>query len=262
MTSNLLPFQQYQLAFTAYIRDPKKQSRPKNTDPVGIAVYKEIVFTNLFDAVSACFPVAQKVLGKRAWLRLVQSFLRNHSANSPLFRQIPEEFLSFLAQKSCSETQVLPDYLFSLCHYEWVELAVSSSNNTLDLTLVNVELGVLNDEALNRKLVFVPSMQLLSYDYAVQTISPQKKPKHPISTQLLAYRNSADIVKFVELNPVTFRLLSLLSGGEVNEALTINQTLLKIAEELHRPDQSSIISFGLEILEDLRSQEVVLGVYL
>jgi len=261
MTNNLLAFQEYQQAFTAYIRDPKNQPRPNNVAVSRIAVYEEIVFTNLFDAISACFPVAQKVLGIRAWLGLVQSFLRNYSANSPLFRQIPEEFLSFLAQTKYSDTIVLPDYFFSLCHYEWVELAVSSSNKVLDLSLLDSEISVLNHDILDRKIAFTPSIQLLSYDYAVHIISPRKKPTQAVSTQLLVYRNSLDAVKFIELNSVTFRLLSLLCGDETGEALTVRQALINIAEVLVQPEPDLIIAFGLEILEDLRSKEIVLGVY-
>ena len=259
--NNLLPFQAYQQAFTAHIRDPKTQPRPKGVAKARIAVYEEIVFTNLFDAVSACFPIAQKVFGKRAWLSLVKSFLRNHSANSPFFRKIPEEFLSFLAQKNHTETNDLPDYFFSLCHYEWVELAVASSDKVLDLAWLDNEISVINSNAFDRKIAFTASMQLLSYDYAVHTISPRKKPKQAIKTHLLVYRNKVDAVKFIELNEITFQLLSFLNGDELIDSLTVRQALLKIAEALSHPEPNHILAFGLEILEDLRKQEILVGVY-
>lgn len=259
--NDLPAFQVYQQDFTAYIRAPKTQAKPKGVAKTRIAVYEEIVFNNLFDAVSACFPIAQKILGKRTWLHLVQSFLRNHSANSPFFRKIPEEFLSFLAQKNHAETLNLPDYFFSLCHYEWVELAVSSSNKQIDLSLIDHEISVIDHAVLDRKVVFTPSIQLLSYDYAVQTISPGKRPQQPVSTQLLVYRNSVDAVKFVALNTVTFRLLSLLNGDELSTALTIRQALLTVAEALGQTEPNDIVAFGLEVLEDLREQEIIIGVY-
>lgn len=90
-----------------------------------MAVNKEIVFNNLFESISACFPVAQKVLGKRAWLNLTRGFLREHCANTPIFREIPEEFLGYL------NTQAnLPLYPSSLCHFEWVKLFVASMDTT------------------------------------------------------------------------------------------------------------------------------------
>ena len=99
MTNDTPYFQRYQQAFTAYIRDPLQQPRPAGVAAKRMNVYKEIVFNNLFESVSACFPVAQKVLGKRAWLALVRRFFRDHSANSPIFRQIPEEFVIYLKKK-------------------------------------------------------------------------------------------------------------------------------------------------------------------
>ena len=76
MNEDLPSFQRYQLAFTARLRDPHKQPPIAGVPRERMAVYEEIVFNNLLESVSACFPVAQKVLGKRKWLKLVQAFLR------------------------------------------------------------------------------------------------------------------------------------------------------------------------------------------
>jgi hypothetical protein len=66
MMAELPSFQRYQLAFTARLRDPKSQPPLTGVPNERMAVYEEIVFNNLFESVSACFPVASKVLGKRA----------------------------------------------------------------------------------------------------------------------------------------------------------------------------------------------------
>jgi hypothetical protein len=85
MKKDIPIFQQYQQAFTAYIRDPLNQPRPINVVPRGMDVYKEIVFNNFFESVSACFPVARKVIGKRVWLKLVRGFFREHSSSTPTY---------------------------------------------------------------------------------------------------------------------------------------------------------------------------------
>lgn len=247
MTKDLPSFQRYQQAFSAYIRDPNNQPRPQDIPVERIAVYEEIVFNNIFEAVSACFPVAQKVMGKAGWLKLVRSFLRVHSANSPIFRQIPEEFLDFLATQNN-----LAPYIPSLCHYEWIELAVASSDVTVDMSHID-----LTGDLLEHQPAFVPAMQMLNYDYAVHQISARNKPKEPVNTQLLVYRNAEDTVKFIELNNVTYRLIGLLQSGTA----TGRQALTTIAEELAHPQPESVIQFGLEILEDLRRQGIILGVY-
>jgi hypothetical protein len=247
MTKDMPSFQHYQQAFSAYIRDPANQPRPQDVPVERIAVYEEIVFNNLFEAVSACFPVAQKVMGEAGWLELVRSFLRDHSANSPIFRKIPEEFLSFLAtQKN------LASYIPNLCHYEWVELAVGSSEATVDRQSIDP-----TGDLLEYQPVFVPAMQLLNYDFTVHKISVRHKPKEKVNTQLLVYRNAEDEVKFIELNNVTYRLIELLQ----KRTTTGRQALTTIAEELAHPRPESVIQFGLEILEDLRRQGIILGVY-
>jgi hypothetical protein len=252
MTADLPSFQRYQLAFTAHIRDPLRQPRPQGVPVKRMAVYKEIVFNNLFASVSACFPVAQKVIGKRAWLKLTQAFLREHAANTPIFRQIPEEFLSFLATATSSNQPLLPPYLLSLCHYEWIELLVASmATPNLASEKINPTGNLLTEHP-----IFTPAMQLLHYDYAVHKISPRNKPKQQ-STQLLVYRNAEDLVKFLELNPVTFRLLTLLQQN----TNTGKQALTLLANELGETDSEKIIQFGLQIMEKLRSQDVIIGTF-
>ena len=77
MIAELPSFQRYQLAFTARLRDPENQPPLTGVPDERMAVYEEIVFNNLFESVSACFPVASKVLGKRKWLKLNQAFMRD-----------------------------------------------------------------------------------------------------------------------------------------------------------------------------------------
>ena len=257
MTKNLLSFQQYQQAFTAHIRDPLNQPRPNDVKTKGMNVYQEIVFNNLFESVSACFPVAQKIIGKRAWHKLIRGFFREHSSSTPIFRKIPEEFLAYLSNINALAPESIPAYLTSLCHYEWVELLVSTmvdkeearDNNKYDIKATG-------DLRMNRP-VFAPTMQLLNYDYAVQKISPRYKPKDKVDTQLLVYRNTAFEVKFVELNAITYRLIEILKQDKIN----CEQALTMLAIEINQSQTESVIQFGLEILEDLKSQGVILGVY-
>jgi hypothetical protein len=257
MTKDMPSFQQYQRAFTAYIRDPLNQPRPKNVVAKRMDVYTEIVFNNLFESVSACFPVAQKVVGKRAWLKLIRSFFREHSATTPIYRKIPEEFLAYLSSENLIASDNVPAYLASLCHYEWVELLVSTMHDASDE--ISKKMGELNPtgDLLIYHPAFTPTMQLLNYEYAVHKISPRYKPKEKINTQLLVYRNAEYAVKFIELNPVTYRLIELLQ----QEGKTSKRALTIIANELGHSQSESVIQFGLEILNELSNQGVILGVY-
>lgn len=252
MKKDIPSFQQYQRAFTAHIRDPLNQPRPKNVVPRGMDVYKEVVFNNLFESVSACFPVAQKVIGKRAWLKLVRGFFCEHSSSTPIFRKIPEEFLTYLSHIDTSAPEGLPPYLTSLCHYEWVELLVSTMADETSKNDINP-----TGDLRHNIPVFTPTIQLLKYEYAVQKISPRYKPMEKVITQLLVYRSEDYSIKFIEINDITYRLIEILK----QERLRCEQALTLLAHEINQAQPESIIQFGLEILEDLRNQGGILGVH-
>ncbi|NOT66083.1 MAG: DUF2063 domain-containing protein [Methylotenera sp.] len=254
MSNSNPSFQQYQLAFTAHIRDPKNQPRPKNVAAKRMDVYKEIVFNNLFESVSACFPVAKKVVGERVWLKLTHGFFREYSSNTPIFRKIPEEFLSYLAQNNGASLTKLPPYLTSLCHYEWVELLVSTMPDSKNHTALSTNL---NGDLLAHQPAFAPVMQLLKYDYAVQKISPQFKLKINEDTYLLVFRNVDFSVKFIEINAITHRLIELL----LQNNLTSKQALTLIANELNNENTELVIEFGLQILANLQAQGAIVGIY-
>lgn len=250
MSAHIPDFQRYQLAFTAHLRDPVRNPPPAGVAPERMAVYDEIVFNNLQESVSACFPVASAVLGKRRWRALNQAFMRDYSANSPLFREIPEQFLAFLRQNEGPESE-LPPYLYALCHYEWLELYVSALPLEPEIHLPSAHMDLTSHVP-----VFNPTMQLLQYDYAVHKISARKKPKHPEQTQLIVYRNSQHAVKFVEINAVTYKLIALIEAQGLSGA----QALQLLAQQLAHPQPEVIMQFGLSILHELEAQEIITGV--
>lgn len=253
--TNLPAFQQYQLQFTGHIRNPRENPRPPKVPAKRMQVYTEIVFNNLESSVSTCFPVAKKVLGARAWQKLIRGFFIHHQCHSPLFRQIPEEFLRYLETAQADAKQTLPPYLKSLAHYEWIELALAVADVSVDMAGIDVAGNLLKGSP-----VLAPALALLSYDYPVQLISPRFKPKAPLTepVYLLVFRDAADDVQFVEINQVTARLLAILQ----TEAVTGRQALEKIADEMAHPDPQAIIQFGQSILDDLKAQGVILGVLL
>ena len=73
----------------------------------------------------------------------------------------------------------------------------------------------------------------------------------------MVYRDVEDTVKFVELNPVTYRLIELLQ----QEKTTSKQALTMISNELQHLQPENVTQFGLKILNDLRNQGVIVGVH-
>lgn len=238
----MLDFQQYQHAFTAHIRDPQNNPKPENVDEERMAVYQEGVYDNIFESASVCFPVCQATIGKKDWDATIKRFVATHHASSPIFREIPQELLTFL------EADVkTPNYIKQLAHYEWVELAVGA------LDVAAPSLSEITD-LLNESPVLAPAHMLLQYDYPVQKISAQFKPGHTEATHLLVFRNSAFEVNFVELNPMVYILLDLTKQG-----MTGQQSLASLAEQIQHPEPDVIIEFGHGVLKDLVLQEAILG---
>jgi hypothetical protein len=214
-------------------------------------VYNELLFNNLKGFLDSCFPVARRLLGDKRWTRLAREFFAAHRCTAPLFRQIPEEFVRWVAARE--DGMSLPDYLPHLAHYEWVELAldVMPRDPVVPGTLADGDL-------LSGRPVLNPVSFLLVYPYAVQRIREDYRPKpnQAEPTCILAFRDGEDRVRFIVLNPVAGRLLELLQSGR----LTGRGALRRIAAELQHPDPAVVIEGGRAILENLRREGAVLGI--
>lgn len=247
------PFRQYQLQFAAHIRDPQHEAKPDKVNTARMKVYRDIVFHGLETSLAGCFPVTKRVLGKRLWQKLVRGFLATHRSSSPLFRQIPEEFLRYL--DGC-EGQVagvpLPAFLPDLAHYERMELALAAAEAGNDMTQIDAD-----GDLLAERPAMAAAMALLSYAYPVHRISPRFKPQEPLAepVQLLMFRDIGDQVRFIEINALTARLLALLQSGE----LSGRQALLQLADETGQTEPQTMLAFGGELLQALKTQGVLLG---
>ncbi len=238
----------YQMAFTRHIRDPQNTKVPAGVSERGMAVYTEIVFNNIESSVAACFPVLKKILGEEVWLRLVREFFIHQPCVTPIFREIPEAFLAYI-----NRVNGLPPYVQNLAHYEWVELYLAYADETINWSRIDTEAHLLDSP-----VAFVPAMALLSYDYPVHQLSPENIPASPLETpvSLLVFRDAGDEVKFIELNRMTAALIEDLQDGQ----LTARQALIGIASVMAFADIDAIVDFGLDVLNDLKSQGAILGV--
>jgi len=243
-------FQAFQFEFTRHIRDPKAHPRPAGVPARRMKIYNELLYNNLEGFLLACFPVLHQVLGKRKWAALVREFFAVHRCHTPFFRQIPDEFIQYL-QTERGERAEDPPFLRELAHYEWIELVLSVSSKEAPQDVDP------HGDLLENIAVLNPVLALLEYAYPVHRIGPRFKPTAPPAepTHLLVFRNTDFQVRFVHLNVVSTRLLGLLADG----ALTGRQALEQIARELQHPTPDTVIRAGLEILENLRTEQAILG---
>lgn len=214
--------------WAAYLRHPQQQRRPEGAPARPMRVYEELVFNNMKGFLDQCFPVCQFIVGAQAWTDYSTVFFANWSCVSPYFRDIPQEFVAF--SQAHAQQLALPEWLPELAHYEWVELAVDTAPDTA------ANYGA-------EGMAVAPSLRLLAYEWAVQTIAPNAIPTQPQPTFLLVYRDADYVVRFVQLTPVSARLLELLQQHQADTVPAFSQLAKEMrmgVESLQTQAQSQI----------------------
>ncbi len=244
-------FKDFQAGFAARIRDPQGAPLPSQVPERRMRAYEELVFNNLEGFLLSCYPITRKLLGQGQWDQTLRRFVMEHRCASPLFRDIPKEFLDWLEDK-CNELFPSMPFLHEFMHYEWLELAVSVSPAEIDPWEIDATGDYFTTPALLN-----PTAQLACYNYPVHLIGPEFKPQ---STDgqiycYLLYRDTADQVQFIELNPISARLLELLQQQEI----TGREALLQIAGEINHNNPEALAESGRTQLQELHHSGVLLG---
>ena len=245
-------FQDKQYAFAAHIRDPQRNPPPGGVEDRRMAIYRELFFNNLRSLLSQTFPVLRKLHDKEKWDSLVRQFMARHESQTPYFLEIPQEFVQFLQNEYELQDDDLP-FIVELAHYEWVELALSISQEEND------EKADPNGDLLEGIPVKSRLAWSYAYQYPVHRISESYLPQEPGEqpTFLAVCRRSNDDVEFMELNPVTARLLDMIAG---NEDASGRELLEALAREVAYPDVEAFIRHGKSAMEQMRDAEIIIGV--
>lgn len=250
MPEFLFDFQRTQAAFAAYIRDPEGVIPPSDVPCQRMAAYRDLFFNNIENFIATAFPVSKSVLGEEAWRSLIRDFYRGHHCKTPLFIEIAEEFLEYLSNER-SEESVDPPFLLELAHYEWVELALAVSEEEPP------EAGNASGASILDDCVFLsPVAWPVAYRFPVHRIGPNFKPSAPDGTLtfLVVYRNQEDLVRFMELNQVSYRLLQSLDDSP---GLTVREHLLMIAQELQHPEPDMVLEFGVDLIRNVHLKGLI-----
>lgn len=247
-TGMSVDFKAKQLEFAAYIRNPENNPPPADVQPQRMAMYRELFFNNIDSFLSANFPVIRALLNDLQWFELCRDFFAKHSCLSPHFSQIPEEFLDYLQNERDSSADF--PFLLELAHYEWVEMALSISKEIAPGNYRN------QDNLQNQHIRLSPLAWPLVYQYPVHKISPAFLPETPpdVATFLVVYRNPDDEVNFIEITPITYRLLEIIQG---HEGMPATDCLKQVAEESKHPNPEIIMAGGLQILKELAEKTVI-----
>jgi hypothetical protein len=241
-----------QYEFAAHIRDPENRPAPADIEDRRMGVYRELFYNNVESFIAGTFPVLRRLLDDTAWHALIRGYYSQHRSRTPLFPEMPREFLAWLETER-GEQATDPPFLRELAHYEWVELALSISEAALDDLAVDR-----NADLLAGVPVLSPLAWHLAYRYPVHRIGPDFQPEAPGGqpTFLVVYRDRDNTVGFIEINAVTKRLLELIEEASGASGRTL---LERIAGELHHPHPDIVISGGREILNNLHQKDIIPG---
>ena len=246
-------FQKKQYAFAAHIRDPEHVPAPDGIEDRRMAVYRELFFNNLKNLLGGMFPVIRKIVTDDKWASLIRGFMQRHQAATPYFLQLPKEFLNFLQDEYKLEDDDYP-FLLELAHYEYIEIALSISEEENDLAGVEPEGDLLAGIPVKSVLTWV-----YAYNFPVHRISVDFLPREPADQPvfLAIYRQADDKVRFLELNPVTAALLEAIEQNTTQQSG--EQLLRSLAETMQYPDVDALLEHGASALEEMRQLEILTG---
>ena len=251
---SLPKFTQAQYEFAAHIRDPASNPKPVDVEARRMKIYNELFFNNVEDFISNTYPVLKSVMSEVEWEKMMRDYFSNHLSHTPLFPEMPREFLKYLENERNNPED--PTFIKELAHYEWIELALMTSDLDEDINWNKIDI---DGDLLNNSPVLSPLAWPLTYQYPVQQISEDFFPEEPSAqpVYLLVYRDKDDEVHFMELNPVTAMLIQLINE---DKGLTTKQILENIAEQMQHPEPNVVIEGGHQIIQDLKNRNVILGV--
>lgn len=241
-----------QTRFAAHIRDPQLNAAPEGIEDRRMGIYRELFFNNIKGFLSSNFPVLRSLYSEEDWNTLCRDFYRDHQCHTPMFPELPREFLQYLQQLG-PQQKVGPPFILELAHYEWVELGLSLDESDPDEIEVDAE-----GDLLAGIPVLSPLAWPLSYKYPVHQIRADFQPdsEPPESTHLLVWRKHDFQIKFMQLNAVSILMLNKLKEQSDQTGLEL---LKSIAGILNHPRPDVVIKGGEELLTDFRAKQIILG---
>lgn len=238
--------------FSAHIRDPQSNAAPEGIEDRRMAIYRELFFNNIKSFLTSNFPVLNSLYPDEAWTTLCRDFYRDYRCHTPLFPEIPREFLQYL-QDHRGQNDQDPPFMLELAHYEWVELGLALDETSLDDIEVNKD-----GDLLEGVPILSPLAWSFSYSYPVHKIRADYQPQEPPENQthLLIWRCGDFEIKFMQLNIISLLLMERMKEDKGKTGLEL---LTGVAQTIKHAKPEVVIESGRVLLDELRMKEIVLG---
>jgi hypothetical protein len=255
-----------QLALAHWIRDPASNAPPPGIEPRRLRVYRELVRNTIEGLLASQFPVIRRLRGDPFWHALVDGFIREHRAQTPLFPEVGQELIAWLSARAgdvsrgegarCSDAShtrdnAHPAFLPELAHYEWAELGIALSDAVEDTAMVDPE-----GDLLQGVPVLSPQAWPLAYVWPVDRIRPDYQPEQPPAepTLLMLQRAADHTIKFARLDPLGYALLEQIRSAPASG----REIVQRLADAWGIPGEP-LLSPAQGMLTSMRERGVVLG---
>lgn len=254
MPSESPGFREIQIRMTAWLRNPDG-CVPPDVELRRLDVYRDLLFNNVRDFVETAYPVLKSLLPEHRWQELVSRFFAQHHARSPYFRDISLEFREWV-QASQADWLAEQPWVQELMHFEWMELAADCAE---------VEVAPAchpSGDLLAGVPCARPALWPLVYRWPVHRLSPANPPASELPAQatcLLAYRDDDDRLHFMEVSPVSARLVEMIQAGEPRSGRALLLSLAMEAGLVADDEQQAFLANGRQQLEALRQHGILLG---
>ena len=247
-------FQDVQNVFTQHMRDPENNAAPDGIEDRRMKVYRELVYNNIEGFLANSFPVLRKIIKDDDWHAMMRDYVAHHQAHTPLFTKMPQEFIQYLEHERVENQNDYP-FILELAHYEWVETSILMDSREISFD------GVEQDgDLFEGTPVINPLVMPLAYQWPVHKISPDFLPDTipEQATYIVVYRDRSDEVGFMELNPVSAKLIETFFNN--THQMSGKEILLSIAEQLQHPNPEAVLNGGLEMMQDFKRKDILLGI--
>jgi uncharacterized protein len=239
-----------QLALAHWIRDPQSASPPPAIEARRLNIYRSLFRGNLDGLLSGQFPVIHRLRGSQFWAGLVDGFLREHVAQTPLFPELGKEFIAYLQARAAAGSDD-PPFLPELAHYEWAELGIALHPAEPMPASINPEGDLIEAVPVLSSLAWP-----LAYVWPVDRIRPEFQPDTPPAepSLFLLQRRADHSVKFSKLDPLAFALLQ-----QLRDAPASGRELVGRLAQAAGADLAALLEPARGLLENLRQRGVILG---
>lgn len=215
-------------------------------------LYRRLVRGNLLDIVHRMMPRARARINEAAagaFDAVVDAFLDEVGPRTHHLRDVPTEVLAWASPRWTADPAV-PRYAIDLAVYELAEFQMG-------VAVAPAEAPPVSDVVVDRPLSFAETKRLLTLDHAVhelpEAIADRTAPREE-RTHLLAYRDAADVVRFLHLTPLAAAILERLFAAQ-----TLAEALPAACASEGTTLSDGILADTASLLADLAERGVFLG---